>query len=125
MLDVENDGLPDLFVANGHVDDRPWAGHPMAQRPTLYRSTRPAGSSSPPSRPARISPARSVGRGATAGDLDGDGRVDLVVVHRDAPAAVLRNRTEARATARPPARRRREGQDGRRRPGHDPGRRPV
>jgi hypothetical protein len=32
-----------------------------------------------------------VGRGVAAGDLDNDGRVDLVVVHRDAPAAVLRN----------------------------------
>jgi hypothetical protein len=32
-----------------------------------------------------------VGRGAAAGDLDNDGRVDLVVIHRDAPAAVLRN----------------------------------
>ena len=36
---------------------------------------------------------RVVGRGAAAGDLNNDGRVDLVVVHRDAPAAVLLNRT--------------------------------
>ena len=28
-----------------------------------------------------------------AGDLDNDGRVDLVVVHRDAPAVLLRNQT--------------------------------
>jgi hypothetical protein len=28
-----------------------------------------------------------------AGDLDNDGRVDLVVVHRDQPVAVLRNTT--------------------------------
>ena len=34
-----------------------------------------------------------MGRGVAAGDLDNDGRVDLVVVHRDAPAAVLRNVT--------------------------------
>jgi hypothetical protein len=30
-----------------------------------------------------------------AGDLDNDGRVDLVVVHRDAPAALLWNRAKA------------------------------
>ncbi len=34
-----------------------------------------------------------VGRGVAAGDLDNDGRVDLVVVHRDGPAALLRNGT--------------------------------
>ena len=36
-----------------------------------------------------------VGRGVSAGDLNNDGRVDLVVVHRDRPAALLYN--EARA----------------------------
>ena len=34
-----------------------------------------------------------VGRGVAAGDLDDDGREDLVVVHRDAPVALLRNTT--------------------------------
>jgi hypothetical protein len=34
-----------------------------------------------------------VGRGLAAGDLDDDGRVDLVIVHRDAPASILRNTT--------------------------------
>jgi enediyne biosynthesis protein E4 len=36
-----------------------------------------------------------VGRGVAAGDLDNDGRVDLVVVHRDAPAVLLRNCTQS------------------------------
>src|SRR5579883_1205955 len=36
-----------------------------------------------------------VGRGVAAGDLDNDGRVDLVVVHRDAPAVLLHNATPA------------------------------
>jgi enediyne biosynthesis protein E4 len=36
-----------------------------------------------------------VGRGAAAGDLDNDGRLDLIVVHRDAPLAVLRNTSDA------------------------------
>ena len=92
-LDVENDGRLDLFVANGHVDDRPWANHPMPQLPRLYRSKgRGRFELAPPS----IGPyfARPVvGRGAAAGDLDDDGRVDLVVVHRDAPAAYLHNAT--------------------------------
>jgi hypothetical protein len=47
-------------------------------------------------RPGSVGPYFSravVGRGVAGGDLDHDGRVDLVVVHRDAPASLLRNVT--------------------------------
>jgi tetratricopeptide (TPR) repeat protein len=90
-LDVDNDGTLDLFVANGHTDDQPWLNTPMAQTAQLFLGREHgrfawAGPEVSPyfSRPV-------VGRGVAAGDLDNDGRVDLVVVHRDAPAAVLRN----------------------------------
>ena len=94
-LDVDNDGKLDLFVANGHVDDRPWANSPMAQPPLLFRNVgrgrfRVIGDESPSFYGNR----HVVGRGVAAGDLDNDGRVDLVAVHRDGPAAVLFNRTE-------------------------------
>lgn len=92
-LDLENDGRLDLFIANGHVDDRPWANHPMAQRPNLFRAGEKGRFALVPPEAAPYLGRTVVGRGAAAGDLDNDGRTDLVVVHRDAPVALLRNAT--------------------------------
>ena len=93
-LDLENDGKPDLFVANGHVDDQTWVNSPMAQPAHLFANLgngafRPLG--------AEVAPyfaSPHVGRGVAAGDLDNDGLVDLVVIHRDAPASILKNRAK-------------------------------
>jgi tetratricopeptide (TPR) repeat protein len=92
-LDVDNDGRLDLFVANGHVDDRPWDHLPMAQSPQFFRATGDGRYQLSPSIRAPYLARRVVGRGAAVGDLDNDGRLDLVVVHRDAPAVVLHNET--------------------------------
>ena len=92
-IDADNDGLLDLFIADGHVDDRPWVNHPMAQLPIFYRARSLARYEQAPTSVGPYFARPAVGRGSVAGDLDNDGRVDLVVVHRDKPAALLHNTT--------------------------------
>ena len=98
FLDIDRDGWPDLFAANGHVApsvDRASAGGTFAQ-PTLLFWNRGDGifhsiseSAGPGIAEARPS------RGAAAGDLDNDGDIELVVANMDGPPSLLRNRAEA------------------------------
>ena len=90
LVDFDGDGHSDLIQANGHVLDRARLGIPFAMRPTLLRNT--GGAFQDVARDAGSwfnGPV--LGRGLAVGDLDGDGRPDVVVNCIDAPVAVLRN----------------------------------
>lgn len=97
FFDADNDGWLDLFVANGHVDDRSRmkAPEPYRMRPLLYRNEGAGTFRELAGSAGAYFRSEWVGRGVAAGDLDGDGRLDLVVSHQQAPSVVIRNRTPA------------------------------
>ena len=105
LVDFDNDGRRDVFVAQGHVLDtvsRARQGFDYLQPPLMLRnqpSTHATDSSLRPgvsfvdvsasSGPAFARPA--AGRGAAFGDLDDDGDVDIVIANLDGPPTLLRN----------------------------------
>jgi hypothetical protein len=95
FLDFDNDGWEDLFISNGHVFRHPREGE-RGQKPILFRNVAgDTGKRKFENVSAKAGPyfqGDHVGRGTAFGDLDNDGRVDLVVSHVGAPVALLQNR---------------------------------
>jgi hypothetical protein len=94
FLDFDNDGLLDIFNANGHVyptiDQQDW-GITYAQRPQLFRNLDGKKFQEVP--PATGSGLADVitARGAAFGDLFNDGHIDVVINNMDATPTLLRN----------------------------------
>ena len=93
FLDYDNDGWRDLFVSQGHVMDdieRSDSGIAYREPFLLLRNLfgRFLGVSDRAGPPFQVPRA---GRGAAFGDLDNDGRIDIVVNNNNGPATVLRN----------------------------------
>lgn len=97
FLDVNNDGWLDLFIANGHVDDRTWSGHgePYRMPPQLFLNSRGGQFVEVSDSAGSYFQGLWLGRGVSTGDLDRDGRIDLVVSHQLAPSVILRNEAAA------------------------------
>jgi tetratricopeptide (TPR) repeat protein len=93
LLDANNDGRLDVAQTNGHVVDlRPSAPLEMpgmlviaGDDGRLVDVTTAAGA---------CWTARRLGRGLAAGDLDNDGRIDLVALHQNGPLVYLHNQTD-------------------------------
>ena len=95
FVDFDNDGLPGLFVSNGHV-------HPEVHRTgtSTYRQRNQVFRNAGGGRLRHVSDTAGGGllversnRGAAFGDYDNDGDVDVLVVNVDGPPTLLRNDT--------------------------------
>ena len=94
FADFDNDGWPDVFVANGHVNPQVDAhafGISYAQRPLVFHNLgkgkfAEVGHSAGPALKSK-----KVSRGLATGDFDNDGNVDLLVSNLDGSPTLLRN----------------------------------
>jgi hypothetical protein len=96
FLDIDNDGWLDIVIVNGHAIRHP-TGTGVRQLPVLMRNLgRQSGRkniqfTNVVSQGGSYFQSEHIGRGLAIGDLDNDGRPDLVISHLNEPVALLRN----------------------------------
>jgi len=88
--DVTNDGLDDIFVSKGNVEQMP--GSAMEDPNTLLQQTETGAFTEVAHLAGVATMARS--RGAALVDLNADGLLDLAVINRRAPMEVYQNMSE-------------------------------
>jgi hypothetical protein len=94
FLDIDNHGWEDLVIAHGHVRRRS-NRMPIRQLPVLFRNEEAGHFVNIAPQGGDYFRTTHLGRGLAVGDLDNDGRPDLVISHLNDPVVVLRNEAQA------------------------------
>jgi len=93
ISDINLDGRPDIVLANGHIDDDGMAvgsGQITYRQPLQVLSQRENHTFA--SWTSSIGALQSiVGRGLASGDIDNDGKTDLLVFENNGPVRLVRN----------------------------------
>ncbi len=93
FFDYDNDGFVDLFLANGHPDDKVERQNPQVtykQRLLLFRQEE-GRFRDVSARAGAVFSKELAARGLAAGDFDNDGRLDVLVANNGGPPLLMRN----------------------------------
>jgi hypothetical protein len=91
FVDVDRDGWEDLVIVNGHAIRYPGGqAANRKQRPVLLHNEGEGRFRIASKRLGSYFQTPHVSRGVAFGDLDNDGRIDLVISHLNEPVAILR-----------------------------------
>jgi hypothetical protein len=95
FFDYDNDGWKDLIVAQGHDLDTVEINYPNLRykEPMLLLRNTGTGFVDVSAQSGAVFQQRWLGRGLAVGDIDNDGRIDVVVSTNDGPAHILHNET--------------------------------
>ena len=92
FIDGDLDGIGDLVVANGHIDDFTYRQVPYQMAPQYFRGQGEGKFQElPAAELGEYFQGKFLGRGLARLDWNRDGREDFVVSHLDAPAALVSN----------------------------------